>query len=300
MEPIKHPSRRGFVSLIGAGPGDPDLITVKGLDRLQQADVVLADRLIAPQLLERVDPRAEVIDVGKTPDRHSIPQEHINALMIDKARQGKHVARLKGGDPFVFGRGGEECQALAHAGIPFEVIPGVSSITAVPAYAGIPVTHRGLSSAFTVVAAHTCGTEDLDWEALARSGTLIFLMGAAQLPAIQINLLANGMPADTPIAVIERGTTPEQVVITGSLADILDKARPIQPPATLVVGDVVRLREAVAWFDQDEPAPTLPLASNGTTPTLSPALDSPLPIASLVGAVFPHPSYHQPKDETLR
>lgn len=259
MKLFMNPPPTGFVSIIGAGPGDPGLITVKGLDRLRQAEVVFTDRLVAPQLLDQADPLAQVIDVGKSPTRHGFPQERINALLIEKARQGKRVARLKGGDPFVFGRGGEECQALAGAGIPYEVIPGVSSATAVPAYAGIPVTQRGFSSAFTVVAGHTCGPEaGLDWAALSSSGTLVFLMGVAHLAAIRASLLAHGMPAHTPVAVIECGTTAEQVVIIGSLADIHEKASAAHPPATIVIGDVVRLSSQIAWFEQSQAARPFP------------------------------------------
>lgn len=238
----------GFVSIIGAGPGDPELITVKGLACLRQAGVVLHDRLIAPQLLNEVHPSAEVIDVGKTPTKHRFQQEEINALLIEKARQGKNVARLKGGDPFVFGRGGEECQALAQAGIAYEVIPGVSSAVAVPAYAGIPVTQRGVTTSFTVVAGHTCGA-DIDWASLPRTGTLVFLMGVAHLSEITAQLIEGGRGAQTPAAVIEQGATLNQIVVVGELENIAEKARDVQPPAILIVGEVVRLREEINWFE---------------------------------------------------
>ena len=244
----------GFVSIIGAGPGDPGLITVKGLERLRQAEVVLYDRLVAPQLLDEIDPRAEAIDVGKAPARQRFAQSEINALLVAKARLGLHVARLKGGDPFVFGRGGEECLALVEAGIPYEVIPGVSSALAVPAYAGIPVTQRGVTSSFTVIAGHTCEPGlGLDWAALAHAGTLVFLMGVAHLPEITERLLAQGLPASTPVAVIQSGTTPQQLVVDGSLAGIVEKTREIQPPATIVIGQVVALRSQLAWFDLPVP-----------------------------------------------
>jgi uroporphyrinogen III methyltransferase/synthase len=243
------PDLPGAVYLVGGGPGDPGLITVKGLDCLRRADVVLFDRLAPRALLNETRPDAELIDVGKEPRRDRRPQDEINDLLIEKARAGKTVVRLKGGDPFVFGRGGEECQALAEAGIPYEVVPGVSSALAVPAYAGIPVTHRGVTAAFTVVAGHSRGPDSqIDWPSLSHTGTLVFLMGVERLPEIAAHLIEHGRAPETPAAVIERGTTPEQVVITGTLSDIVEKARAIQPPAVLVVGDVVRLRDEIDWF----------------------------------------------------
>jgi len=253
MKPFGILPSKGFVSIIGAGPGDPELITVKGLDRLRRADVVLYDRLVAPQLLEEINARSEAIDVGKAPAKQRFPQSEINALLVEKAQQGKHVARLKGGDPFVFGRGGEECQALAEAGIAYEVIPGVSSAIAAPAYAGIPVTQRGITTAFTVIAGHTVEPESgLDWAAIPKSGTLVFLMGVAHLPEIQSHLLAHGMTGDTPVAVIQSGTTSEQIVVVGTLENILEEARDILPPATIVIGEVVNLRQQIAWFNEHQ------------------------------------------------
>lgn len=249
----------GYVSIIGAGPGDPELITVKGLNRLRRAEVLLYDRLVCPDLLHEIHPQAEAIDVGKAPNCHPFPQEAINALLIEKARRGLHVARLKGGDPFVFGRGSEECQALAQAGISFEVIPGVSSAIAVPAYAGIPVTQRGLSTSFTVIAGHTCEADSqIDWSALPKLGTLIFLMGVARLSEIRRQLLAHGMMEHMPVAVIEQGTTPYQRVVAGTLADILEKTREVCPPATIVVGEVVRLHHEIAWFQTQSFTTALP------------------------------------------
>src|SRR5512141_2722581 len=169
-----HSFENGIVYIVGGGPGDPGLITVKGLDCLRRADAVLYDRLIAQELLHEVPVHAELIDVGKEPKRHRRSQDEINALLVEKAREGKTVVRLKGGDPFVFGRGGEECQALAQAGIRYEIIPGVSSAIAVPAYAGIPVTQRGVTTSFTVVAGHTAES-DIDWSAISRTGTVVFL-----------------------------------------------------------------------------------------------------------------------------
>jgi len=243
------PSSNGVVYIVGGGPGDPGLITVKGLQCLRRADVVLYDRLIAPELLNEVPNHAELIDVGKEPKRHRRSQDEINALLIEKAYEGKIVVRLKGGDPFVFGRGGEECQALAKAGVRYEVVPGVSSAIAVPAYAGIPVTQRGVTTAFTVVTGHTGGADSaIDWEAISRIGTIVFLMGVEHLPEIVEKLFLHGRKAETPVALIQEGTTQYQLVITGTLEDILEKTCDVRPPAILVVGEVVRLHEQLDWF----------------------------------------------------
>src|SRR6266545_2698842 len=311
-------SEPGIVYLVGAGPGDPGLITVAGLERLKEADVVVYDRLVSPTLLEHARPEAEGIFVGKTPSvilsddlagaRNQAPsrrdlggeagsvrggvgtrgtrpeplgagalshresgvshdQDAINQLLIEKAREGKRVVRLKGGDPFVFGRGGEEAEALRAAGIPFEVVPGVTSAVAVPAYAGIPVTHRGLASSFAVITGHEAEEEGrrkdegadggvpatIDWAKLATGvDTLVFLMGTKTLPDIVEKLIANGRPPDTPVAVIRWGTTPEQRTVTGSLADIVERVADagLTPPAITVVGEVVRLRENLLWFER--------------------------------------------------
>jgi len=259
----------GIVYIVGGGPGDPGLITVKGLECLRRADVVLYDRLVARQLLNEAPLHAELIDVGKEPKRHRRSQEEINALMIEKAREGKIVVRLKGGDPFVFGRGGEECQALAEAGICYQVVPGVSSAIAVPAYAGIPVTQRGVTNAFTVVAGHTGGSEsDIDWNGISKIGTIVFLMGVEHLPEIVAQLVEHGRSSDTQAALIQEGTTLNQVVVIGTLEDIVEKARDIHPPAVFVVGDVVRLREQIDWFvpvgatRQDDEDNLLPLGGS--------------------------------------
>jgi uroporphyrin-III C-methyltransferase len=255
-------SAHGIVYLVGGGPGDPGLITVKGLNCLRRADVVLYDRLSPPELLQEVPAYAELIDVGKQPKRHRRSQPEIHELMIAQARLGKIVVRLKGGDPFVFGRGGEECQALAEAGIPYEVIPGVSSVIAVPAYAGIPVTQRGLNTAFTVVTGHAGGENaGIDWDAVSRTGTIVFVMGVEHLPEIAAQLAARGRSTDTPAAVIAEGTTPRQQVIVGTLTDIAERAKGIQPPALLIVGDVVRLRAQIDWFHPESsgvPVESLP------------------------------------------
>ena len=239
----------GIVYIVGGGPGDPGLITVKGLDCLRRADVVLYDRLSSPELLRETQPHAELIDVGKEPKLHRRSQEEINYLLIKKAREGKIVVRLKGGDPFVFGRGGEECQALAAADVRYEVVPGVSSAIAVPAYAGIPVTQRGVTTAFTVVAGHTGGAgSDIDWAGISRIGTIVFLMGVEHMSKIVDQLITHGRSSDTPVAVIREGTTQNQLVLVGTLVNIVQKAESIRPPAIVVVGEVVHLREQIDWF----------------------------------------------------
>jgi len=240
----------GIVYLVGAGPGDPGLLTVRGLEYLQKADVVVHDRLANPQLLSYA-PQAELIDVGKQPDHHPIPQERINAILVEQACQGKVVVRLKGGDPFVFGRGGEEAQALVEARIPFEVVPGVTSAIAVPAYAGIPVTQRETACSVAFITGHCACSKplDLNWVALAQGvDTLVFLMGVHNLGLIVASLLGAGRPPETPVALIEQGTLPEQKVVVGFLADILEKAAGINPPAIIIVGEVVSLHDTLDWF----------------------------------------------------
>lgn len=240
----------GIVYLVGAGPGDPGLLTLRGQECLQRADVVVHDRLANPQLLGFA-PTAALIDVGKQPDHHPVPQGRINAILVEEARKGKIVVRLKGGDPFVFGRGGEEAQALAEAGIPFEIVPGVTSAVAVPAYAGIPVTHRTLACSVAFITGHCAGSKplELDWQALARGiDTLVFLMGVHSLPLIVTSLIEAGRPPGTPIALIEQGTTPEQKVFTGTLADIIEEADGVKPPAIIIVGEVVNLHSTLDWF----------------------------------------------------
>lgn len=246
--------KSGIVYIVGAGPGDPDLITVRGLKYLRQADVVVYDRLVNRQLLDEAPLWAEYIYVGKEPGHHAFTQTEINTILIREAGQGKVVVRLKGGDPFVFGRGGEECQALAEADVPFQVVPGITSAISVPAYAGIPVTQRGYANAFAVVTGHTAGPDTcaIDWEALPQSGTLVILMGVRNLPQITQQLIAHGRGPETPAAVISQGTTRDQVTITGTLADIAGKAQGVQPPATIVVGEVVGLSHQLAWFDPPE------------------------------------------------
>jgi len=248
-------ARLGIVYLIGAGPGDADLITVKGLRYLRKADVVLYDRLVSSELLDELPPGTEKVFVGKGPACHIMKQEEINRLLISYAQQGRTVVRLKGGDPFVFGRGGEEALALAQAGIPFEIVPGVSSAISVPAYAGIPVTHRDYVSSVTIVTGHESnghGSTPIHWEALAKTGgTLVILMGVKGLAHITRSLIAGGLAQDVPAAVIQEGTTSQQRLVTGTLVDIaqLAAAAKITSPAVTVIGTVVSLSNALAWYE---------------------------------------------------
>jgi uroporphyrinogen III methyltransferase/synthase len=243
------------VSLVGAGPGDPDLITVGAVARLAEADVIVYDRLANPALLRYARADAELTYAGKLPDRHTLTQDQISALLVEHGRAGKRVVRLKGGDPFVFGRGGEEAQALIAAGVPFEVIPGVTSAIAAPAYAGIPVTHRGLASSFAVVTGHEDPAKDetaIDWAKLATGvDTLIFLMGVAQLDEIALQLIGHGRAPSTPAAVIEWGTLPRQRSVGATLDGIAAAAvaAGIGSPAVTVVGEVARLRTDLRWFE---------------------------------------------------
>jgi len=247
--------KRGKVYLIGAGPGDPGLLTVKGLECLKQADVVIYDRLIDDSLLDAACPDAEKLYVGKSAHCHSLEQEEINHLLITKARQGKVVVRLKGGDPFVLGRGGEEAETLVMNHIPFEVVPGVTSALAVPAYAGIPVTHRDLASSFVVITGHEAADKEesaIDWAKLSTGAdTLVLLMSVGNLAYIVNHLIENGRPPDTPVAIIANGTSPRQQTLVGTLENIVErvKQKDLQPPAVIVVGEVVRLRERLRWFD---------------------------------------------------
>jgi uroporphyrin-III C-methyltransferase len=236
------------VALVGAGPGDPDLLTMKAARLLATADFVVHDALVGDGVLALIPESAERIDVGKRPGR-PIPQEMISALLVELGRQGKRVVRLKGGDPFVFGRGGEEALALREAGLAFEVVPGITSSIAAPAAAGIPVTHRSVSAAFTVVTGHRRpGEPDIDWRSLARvGGTIVILMGVAHRAAIAAELIAGGLATDTPVAAIQRATTDEQEVVRCDLADLGNAA--IESPATIVIG-------AVAAFDLTAAAAT--------------------------------------------
>ncbi|HWR39030.1 MAG TPA: uroporphyrinogen-III C-methyltransferase [Patescibacteria group bacterium] len=245
----------GIVYLVGAGPGDYKLITLRAIDCLKLADAIVYDRLADNRLLEHAPADAERIYVGKASSEHTMRQEEINQLLVDKALEGKTVVRLKGGDPFVFGRGGEEALKLAEHGVPFEIVPGITSAIAVPAYAGIPVTHRGIATSFAVVTGHedpTKGESTMRWEKLAQAvDTLVFLMGVENLPHITAKLQEHGRPADTPAAVIRWGTKSEQEVLVTTVGRAaVDVARQqIKPPAIFLVGQVVNLREKLAWFD---------------------------------------------------
>lgn len=236
------------VFLVGAGPGDPGLLTVRGAEVLGGADVVVYDRLAESSLLDLAPAHAERIDVGKSPGG-PVDQDGINALLVDRGRSGAQVVRLKGGDPFVFGRGGEEAQALAAAGVVFEVVPGVTSAVAAPAYAGVPLTHRGLATSCTFVTGHSRQEPDVetDWEGLARSGgTLVVMMGVAHRAEVAARLMAGGRAGTTPVAAVTWGTRPDQVTVRTTLAGLA--AAPLEPPAVIVIGDVAGLD--LAWFER--------------------------------------------------
>ncbi|MFH1984107.1 MAG: uroporphyrinogen-III C-methyltransferase [Pseudomonadota bacterium] len=246
----------GTVYLIGAGPGDPGLITVRGLECIRRADVIVYDYLAAPQLLKHARTDAEVIYVGKKGGDHTLPQEGINDLLVEKALAGSSVARLKGGDPFIFGRGGEEAEALVANGIPFEIVPGVTSAIAAPAYAGIPLTHRKFTATLAFVTGHedpTKSASSIDWEALTRAaGTLVFFMGVKNLPLIVEQLTRHGRAPETPVALVRWGTTSRQKTVSGTLATIAQRVAEagLKAPAIIVVGEVVSLRDTMRWFDR--------------------------------------------------
>ena len=248
--------KQGMVYLVGAGPGDYKLISVKALEYIQQADTIVYDRLADDRLLSTARPDVELIYVGKASSNHTMRQEDINQLLVDKAKEGKNVVRLKGGDPFVFGRGGEEALTLVENKVSFEVVPGITSAISVPAYAGIPVTHRGIATSFAVITGHedpTKAESTIKWSHLATAvDTLVFLMGVENLPHITTKLIENGRSADTPAAVIRWGTKPEQRVLVTTVGKAAaDVAREgIKPPAIFIVGEVVNLRQDLAWFDQ--------------------------------------------------
>jgi uroporphyrinogen III methyltransferase / synthase len=246
---------KGKVWLVGAGPGDPGLLTVRGVRALREADAVVYDRLVNPLLLDYTSPECERNYAGKGSGGAELSQAEINELLVHLARAGKRVVRLKGGDPFVFGRGGEEGQALHAAGVPFEVVPGVTSAIAVPAYAGIPVSHRGVATSFAVITGHEASTKaasSINWSQLAQAvDTIVCLMGAEALPSLVERLLQAGRPPDTSVALVRWGTLPRQQTVTGTLADIVERVRGIDfgPPAVAVIGGVVRLRDELTWFE---------------------------------------------------
>ncbi len=250
----------GKVYLTGAGPGDIELLTLKAARVIKEADVIIYDRLANPDILQMAKNGCEFIYVGKEDGKHILPQEQINEVIYRSALKYDVVVRLKGGDPFVFGRGGEEGKYLHERGIPFEVIPGITSSISVPAYAGIPVTHRGVSVSFRVVTGHEAPNKEasqIPWENFKTDDTIVFLMGLHNLQQIAQKLIEIGKPKDFPVAVISRGTTPEQKTVVGTLEDIYEKAKDLPTPALIVVGKVVNLREELNWFEATNPQKSL-------------------------------------------
>ncbi|MDA8096583.1 MAG: uroporphyrinogen-III C-methyltransferase [Desulforudis sp.] len=247
---------KGIVHLIGAGPGDPGLLTIRGRQCIEDADVVVFDRLVNPRLLSYTKPGAELVYAGKSPDGHTLTQDQINAVLVAKAREGKTVARVKGGDPYIFGRGGEEAEALADNGLDFEVVPGVTSAVAAPAYAGIPLTHRDFTTSVAIITGNEDPTKDestIAWDKLSTgAGTLVFLMGMVNLPKIVERLTRYGRPGSTPVSVIRWGTWPEQVTVEGTLEDIVEKVNTagLKNPAVIVVGEVCSLRNHLKWIER--------------------------------------------------
>jgi len=253
---MKEREMNNKVYLVGAGPGDPGLLTLKGKSCIKKADTVIYDYLASRELLKYASADAELIYVGKKGGDHTLSQDKINSLIVEKAKQGLVVTRLKGGDPFIFGRGGEEAEELIKAGIDFEIVPGISSAIAAPAYAGIPLTHRQFTSTVAFVTGHedpNKSTSRIDWKSLAKGiGTIVFLMGVKNLPTIVDRLIHCGRQPETPVALVRWGTTAKQVTVAGTLADIVEKvkAADLKPPSVIVVGNVVTLRQSMNWFEK--------------------------------------------------
>ncbi|MDF7679789.1 siroheme synthase CysG [Enterobacteriaceae bacterium ESL0689] len=245
-QPLDH---RGEVVLVGAGPGDAGLLTLKGLQQIQQADVVVYDRLVSDDIMNLVRRDADRVFVGKRSGYHCVPQQEINQILLREAQRGRRVVRLKGGDPFIFGRGGEELEALSHAAIPFSVVPGITAASGCSAYSGIPLTHRDFSQGVRLVTGHLKTGGELDWQNLAcEKQTLVFYMGLNQAPVISEKLIAHGMAADMPVAIVENGTTVNQRVITGTLDQLATLAQKMVSPSLIIVGHVVSLRAKLNWF----------------------------------------------------
>lgn len=258
---ISHPnaSRPGQVSLVGAGPGDPELLTVKALKIIQNSDFILYDRLVSKEIIELFPEKTPAMYVGKQKSNHSIPQDDLNDLLVAKALQGLNICRLKGGDSFIFGRGGEEMLKLKSAGIEVEVVPGITAASGCTSYSGIPLTHRGISQGCTMVTAHGEKELNLNWEHLAKvDHTLVFYMGLSKSQMIGNQLQHHGMPASTPVALIENGSCPQQRVVRGQLQELpqLAERENVQSPALIVVGEVVNLADELAWYGNQEFANT--------------------------------------------
>jgi uroporphyrin-III C-methyltransferase len=253
-EALRHEAAPGRVYLVGAGPGDPELLTLRAVRVLRQADVVVYDHLVAPEVLDFIPAHAERIYAGKQRGNHVMPQPEISALLVQLSRAGRCVVRLKGGDPFIFGRGGEEIEALADEGLPFEVVPGITAACGVASYAGIPLTHRDHAQSCLFVTGHLKdGTADLDWPTLVRPRqTVVIYMGLGGLAGICEQLIRYGQRADMPAAVVQQGTTVDQRVVTGTLADLAEHvaAAGLRSPCLVIVGEVVRLRDRLAWFGE--------------------------------------------------